>query len=214
MSEDVINIRSIQHFLYCPHRWGLIEIGKVWAENFYVTKANLIHKKVHDFSRSSSRNKKVFTNISVYNNLPGYNLYGVLDCLEISNDNITIVEYKPSKPKNAEYHFEDLMQVFSQKLCVDYVFKSDCEAYIYYADTKKRIRLPLKENFSYYDRELKSIINKINTLLKLGKIPPVEKNQNCNGCSMKELCIPKTNKIKSVRDEIMKSVSEGGIFDA
>lgn len=32
-----ISIRSLQHFLYCPHRWGLLEIGKVWAENYFVT---------------------------------------------------------------------------------------------------------------------------------------------------------------------------------
>lgn len=211
MNQDTINIRSLQHFLYCPHRWGLIEIGKVWAENFYVTKGNLIHKKVHDFNQSFSKNKKVFTNISVYNDLSEYNLYGVLDCLEISDDNITIVEYKPSKPKNAEYNFEDLIQVFSQKICVDYLFGSDSEGYIYYADTKKRIRLPLKENFCYYDEKLKNIIDEIRILIKSGKIPPIEKSQKCAGCSMKDLCIPKTKKIKSVHDEIMTSINRRDI---
>lgn len=116
MNDNVINIRSLQHFLYCPHRWGLIEIGKVWFENFYVTKANLVHKRAHDFNEFVSKNKKVFTSVSVYNDMPEYNLYGVLDCLEISDSGINIVEYKPSKPKNREYNYEDLMQVFAQKL--------------------------------------------------------------------------------------------------
>ena len=40
------------------------------------------------------------------------------------------------------------MQVFAQKICVDYVFDCDCEGYLYYADVKKRMRLPLSENVS------------------------------------------------------------------
>lgn len=48
MILEQIPIRSIQHYMYCPHRWGLIEIGDVWAENAFVTKANLIHERVHD----------------------------------------------------------------------------------------------------------------------------------------------------------------------
>ena len=48
MSSVEITIRSIQHYLYCPHRWGLLEIDKAWEENIFVTKANLMHKRVHD----------------------------------------------------------------------------------------------------------------------------------------------------------------------
>lgn len=206
MNDNVINIRSLQHFLYCPHRWGLIEIGKIWSENFYVTKANLVHKRAHDFSEFTSKNKKVFTNVSIYNDMPEYNLYGVLDCLEMSDNSINIVEYKPSKPKNKEYNYEDLMQVFAQKLCVDYIFKGNSQGYIYYADVKKRVRLPLAENFSQYDADLKNMISEMRSLIKIGKIPFIRKGQNCNGCSLKDLCIPKMKKIKSVHDEIMESV--------
>lgn len=206
MNDNVINIRSLQHFLYCPHRWGLIEIGKIWSENFYVTKANLVHKRAHDFNEFVSKGKKIFTDVSVYNDMPEYNIYGVLDCLEISDKSINIVEYKPTKPKSKEYNYEDLIQVFAQKLCVDYIFKSNCEGYIYYADVKKRVKLPLAENFAEYDSDLKSIMGEMRDLMKVGKIPPIRKAQNCNGCSLKDLCIPKMKKIKSVRDEIIESV--------
>ena len=33
---EEISIRSIQHFLFCPHRWGMIEIDRAWAENYFV----------------------------------------------------------------------------------------------------------------------------------------------------------------------------------
>ena len=37
MKTQEIAIRSIQHYMYCPHRWGLMEIDRAWAENAFVT---------------------------------------------------------------------------------------------------------------------------------------------------------------------------------
>ena len=208
-----IAIRQIQHYLYCPHRWGLLEIDRTWAGNIFVTKANIIHNRVNEHSKYSIRGKKVFTSVSVYND--DYGIYGVVDCIEgtvshtgvkISNDNkkydLCIVEYKPTKPKNKDYNYEDLMQVFVQKLCVDYVFNCDCDAVLYYADVKKRFKLPLKDNFNEYDNKLKSIISEIRKDIEYGIIPPINKGQNCNGCSIKDICMPSYKPIKSVREYI------------
>ena len=72
MISEEIAIRSIQHYMYCPHRWGLLEIDKAWAENFFVTKANLLHERVHDPEKNyTARGKKVFTAVPVYNDKEG-----------------------------------------------------------------------------------------------------------------------------------------------
>ena len=85
MISEEIAIRSIQHYMYCPHRWGLLEIDKAWAENFFVTKANLLHERVHDPEKNyTARGKKVFTAVPVYNDREEHNLYGVTDCLELT----------------------------------------------------------------------------------------------------------------------------------
>ena len=145
MIDEEISIREIQHYLYCPHRWGLLTIDRAWAENVYVTKANLMHSRVHDPDKHYTINgKKIFTSVTVFNDLPQYNLYGVVDCLELSEDplgitlkelpgkyKVCIVEYKPTKPRGKNYHEEDMMQVFTQKICVDYVFGCDCDAILY-----------------------------------------------------------------------------------
>ncbi len=216
MRTTEIAIRSIQHFMYCPHRWGLIEIDQAWAENVFVTKANLMHERVHDPDRHySSRGKKVFTSVPVYNDLEEYNLYGVTDCLELKEDKngiaidgisgtytITIVEYKPAKPKDKDYHDEDFMQVFAQKICVDYVFGCDCDAVLYYADVKKRIKLPVKENFTEYDDRLKVLLKQMRDCLKQGMIPGIRKGQKCGGCSMRDLCMPGLKKIRPLKEQI------------
>lgn len=209
MSEQVISIRSIQHYLYCPHRWGLLEIDCSWSENYFVTKANLMHDRVHSpDSNYTFRGKKHYTSVSVYND--EYNLYGVTDCIEISGDNlVSIVEYKPARPKNKEYNFDDLMQVFAQKLCVDNVFSCDSEGYLYYADVKKRIKLPLKENFDEYDALLRKTLNEMRSYLSRGEIPASVKDKRCNGCSMKDICIPSLKIKDSVKERIKETaVSE------
>lgn len=209
MMNESISIRSIQHYLYCPHRWGLLEIDCAWAENAFVTKANLLHSRVHDpKSTYSSLGTKSYTSVSVYNDNNEYNLYGVTDCIEVKNDkDLCIVEYKPTKPKNKDYNFDDLMQVFAQKICVDYVWGCDCEGVLYYADVKKRIKLPLKENFSEYDSILKKTLAEMRSLLSVGKIPEINNSSNCNGCSMKDICIPKLKPPVSIQKYI-KEITE------
>lgn len=218
MSTIEIAIRSIQHYMYCPHRWGLLEIDKAWAENAFVTKANLMHDRVHDPDRNYiSKGKKVYTSVPVYNDLEEYNLYGVTDCLEITKNKkgvsingseekykICIVEYKPTKPKDKEYHEEDLIQVFAQKICVDYVFGCDCDAVLYYADVKKRVMLPLRENYEMYDRQLKELLKEMRVNFEQGVIPPIRKGQKCSGCSMKDLCMPSIKKSKDFLSEIRR----------
>lgn len=216
--NDPIAIRSIQHYLYCPHRWGLIEIDQAWAENVYVTKANIIHERAHDPDRAyASRGRKVFTSVTVANDLPEYNIYGKTDCIELIPDKagvkldgyegrfkLNIVEYKPTKPKTKDYNPDDVMQVFAQKICVDYMFGCDSDGYIYYADVRKRVLLPLKENFDEYSQKLKSIVSEIRACLNTGKIPKIRKNQKCSGCSMKDMCMPRILKRDSIKQEIEK----------
>ena len=211
--KNDISIRSIQHYLYCAHRWGLIEIGKVWAENYFVTKANLIHQNVHEKSIYAKRGKKVFSAVSVYHD--EYGLFGIVDCLEGSPSangvkligeeeryHLCIVEYKPTKPKNKLYYHEDMMQVFAQKICVDYVFHCDCDAVLYYADVRQRIQLPLRENYTVYEQELGKILKEMEGFLELGNIPPVKKGQNCNGCSLKDVCMPSKKSFQRIRRQV------------
>lgn len=203
-TDEVINIRDIQHYLYCKHRWGLLKIGSVWAENYYVTKANLLHQRVHNTDNSYNfRGRYAFTSVAVYNDLPEYNLFGVVDCLEAkaSADGIalpgisgkyqlSIVEYKPTQPKDKNYNEDDLMQVLAQKICVDHIFQSNCNAYLYYSDTKQRILLPLQENITVYKQKLITTLEEMRALLHDGIIPPKERKQKCSGCSINNICMP------------------------
>lgn len=202
-----ISIRSIQHYLYCPHRWGLLEVDRAWAENYFVVKANLLHERAHSAEKYLSRGRRVHTSVKVWND--EYGIFGVVDCLEEASGKFTIVEYKPTMPKATPYREEDVMQVFSQKLCVDSIFSCSCGAEIYYANTRKRVVLPLKELCETYRCKLLSILEEMRELSSAGRIPNIAKGQNCSGCSMKDLCIPSASKTRGdIRKKILDFAGE------
>lgn len=63
-----MNIRMIQHYMYCPRRYALLEINRDWLENAFVVKADIMHEHVHDGSHNFSDSKKVVRSaVDVYN---------------------------------------------------------------------------------------------------------------------------------------------------
>ncbi len=216
-----INLRSIQHYLYCPRRFALLEINKDWNENAFVVKANLMHESVHDGSHNFSDSRKIVRSaVAVYNDLPEYDLYGITDCIEFIHAKdgvpihgldgtfkVRIVEYKPKAPKGEPFHETDAIQVFAQKLCADFVWNCNSEAYLYYGDIRKRVRLPFDEKFEMYDNLLRQLLKEMRALLAEHEIPNRKKGQKCSGCSIKDLCFPK-NTVYCVRDMI-NSMKDG-----
>ena len=62
--------------------------------------------------------------------------------------------------------------------------------------------MPLRENYTVYEQELKKILKEMAGFLELGNIPPVKKGQNCNGCSLKDVCMPSKKSFQSIRRQV------------
>jgi len=185
-----------------------LEVNGDWAENAFVVKANLMHEAVHSGEHGfSSANKIVRSAVTVYNDLPEYNLFGVADCIEFIRSangvavpgldgkySIRIVEYKPRPPKDADFHESDAVHVFAQKLCADFVWGCDSEAYIYYAEKRRRVRLDFGDPKVYgkYDAQIKQYAGEMRQLLNGHRIPPKRTGQNCSGCSLEDACFAKS----------------------
>lgn len=216
MNDHTINIRCIQHYMYCPRRFALLELNDDWSENAFVIKANLQHQHVHDGSHSYSDSQKIVrSGISVYNDAEEYDIFGITDCIEFVRSNsgtvlnghdgyfqVHIIEYKPKAPKSDDFNETDAIQVFAQKICADQIWKCDSEAYIYYSDTRKRVKLPFDTEYKKYDAMLRQLLSEMRKLLEEKKMPVRKKGQKCSGCSMEDICFPKEKKY-SVRDIVM-----------
>lgn len=220
--ERTITLRSIQHYMYCPRRFALLELNCDWAENAAVVKADLLHEHVHDGShRFTTGERIVRSDLTVYHDAPEYDLYGKPDCVEFiphregvgiplleGRFQVRIVEYKPCAPKDALFHETDAIHVFAQKICADFVWGCKSEAYLYYADIRKRVRLPFDTEFAKYDALLKTLLCEMRALYDAKRIPPRRKKQYCSGCSIAELCFHKPV-TSSVRKQI-EEMREGG----
>ena len=144
--NTTINIRTIQHYMYCPRRWGLLEINHDWTENAFVVKANIMHENVHDGSHNfSTSNKIVRSSVTLYND-------GVVIAGLPNRYLVKIIEYKPKPPKESDYHETDAIQVFAQKLCADFIWGCNAECFIYYSEIKKRIKLPFDTMYAHYEK--------------------------------------------------------------
>lgn len=193
----------------------MIELNGDWKENASVVRANIMHEHVHDGSHEyKSRNKIVQSSVSVYND--DLDIYGVTDCIEFEKDEtgaeiaqlggkfkVKIVEYKPTQPQDGKINESDAIQVFAQKMCADYIWKCDSEGVLYYADTRKRIKLPFDTEYNKYLEKLQELLYGMNRCMEERSIPKRIVNQKCSGCSMKDVCLPNVKKY-NVRELILK----------
>lgn len=205
-----VNIRSIQHYMYCPRQFGLLELNRDWSENAFVVMANIMHERVHSGKHElHSKNKIELSSVSLYHD--ELDLYGVADCIEFVRSktgtyieqlgdkfDVNIVEYKPRRSESENTNETNAIQVFAQKLCADYIWKCKSTGYIYYSDTRRREKLRLNEEYDRYYSLLQKLISEINEILESGNIPARVKGQKCSGCSVKDICMPQ-NKAYTVR---------------
>ncbi len=216
MNDYTINIRSIQHYMYCQRRFALLEINNDWAENAFVVKANIQHQHVHDGSHSFSDSKKIVrSDITIYNDAPEYDIFGKTDCIEFVRSKegcvidgyegffrVNIIEYKPKAPKENDFNETDAIQVFAQKICADSIWNCNSDAYIYYADIRKRVKLPFDTDYEKYNNMLIKYLSEMRNILDNKIIPMKKKGQKCSGCSLSDICFPRDNKY-SVREIVM-----------
>lgn len=148
---------------------------------------------------SPLRGRIVERSVQVYHDEWG--LFGITDALELKPDekgafipkygkkfSLTVIEYKPSVPRNEHALFADRMQLLAQKICVDRVFGTESNACFYYADTDRRNEIL----FEGSDIErLRAIVRSIGEFRQSGSLPAVQKSVRCCGCSMKDICLPK-----------------------
>lgn len=212
MSQTVISIRAIQHFLYCPHRWSLLELEGAWVDNAFTAKAATVHKRVHEISEHRhSKGLCVYSSVRVYNDLPEYGLYGVIDILEADRRNtaseLCIVEYKPTRSRTGDFNEDDAAQVFAQKICADSVFGCSCRAEIYYADVKRRVKLPFDTEFDSYNRKLISVLSEMRKAIDNGTVPPITDTTKCSGCSLADVCLPSPKLPADIRELIRKETA-------
>lgn len=203
--EDFLQLSGLQHFKFCRRQWALIHIENQWAENYRTTDGKILHENAHNGDFSESRGDVLITrDMRVFS--PTLGVSGACDVLEFHCGSVGIplkgkegvwqpypVEYKRGRPKEDTV---DTLQLCCQAMCLEEMLCCEIrEGALYYGETRRRQRILFTQELR---QEVQTLLAEMHALYDRGWTPKVKPTKACNACSLKELCLPKLMKKRSV----------------
>ena len=213
--EDFLQISGLQHFQFCRRQWALIHLEQQWAENLRTVEGELLHQRAHDASQRERRGELLMTrDMRVFSATLG--LSGSCDVVEFKRCENGIplsgmegkyqpypVEYKRGSPRTDHVNH---LQLCAQAMCLEEMLCCDIpEGALYYGEIRRREKVLFSEELR---REVKNAAEEMRQLYQRGYTPKVRPSKSCNACSLKELCLPKLMKKKSVRNYLREHLEE------
>lgn len=208
-------LSGLQHFKFCRRQWALIHIENQWAENYRTVDGTLMHKNAHDRDFRESRGNRLITrSVSVFSSTLGVS--GQCDVLEYhqGREGIPIkgkeglwqpypVEYKRGSPRPDG---ADELQLCAQAMCLEEMLCCSIpEGALYYGETCHRVAVPFTQALR---GEVRELLEQMHGLYSRGHTPKVKPGKGCGACSLKELCLPKLMKSRSVDSYLREAVEE------
>ena len=213
--EEYLQLSGLQHFSFCRRQWALIHIEQQWAENLRTVDGRILHEKAHDGSVREKRGDLIVTrDMSIHS--PTLGVSGSCDVVEFHRgiEGIPMagqeglwqpypVEYKRGAPKTTD---ADKLQLCAQAMCLEEMLCCDIpEGAIFYGEIRRREVVDLDEELR---KRVRILLSEMHDLYCRSHTPKVKPTKGCNACSLKELCLPKLVKKRSVMDYLRKSLEE------
>lgn len=213
--EDYLQLSGLQHFSFCRRQWALIHIEQQWAEDFRTMDGHIFHEKAHDGGQREKRGDLLITrNMSIHS--PTLGISGNCDVVEFhrGSQGITLagregywspypVEYKRGAPKCSDV---DRLQLCAQAMCLEEMLCCDIpEGALFYGEIRRREQVVFSPELRESVRQL---VEQMHELYRRGHTPKVRLTKSCNACSLRELCLPKLERKRSVGTYLRQSMEE------
>lgn len=213
--DDFLMLSGLQHFAYCRRQWALIHIEQQWAENERTIDGQLFHKKAHDAGSTEKRRNLIITR-GLHIKSAELGVTGICDVVEFhkSEQGITLfsfegqwqpypIEYKKGEPKENN---ADELQLCAQAMCMEEMLLCDIPyGSLFYGQNRRRTQVEFTNELR---TQVKTMLEEMHELWKKGYTPKVKPQKGCNACSLKEICIPRLMKTKSVSSYIEENLAE------
>lgn len=213
IEDDYLMLSGIQHFAFCRRQWAIIHIEQQWEENGRTTAGELMHKRAHE-EGSFEKRGDILTVRGLRISSRELGLSGQCDVVEFHRDENGVeifgyegkwqpvpVEYKHGAPKE---HNADELQLCAQAICLEEMFQVEIrEGYLYYGENRRRSRVELTNALR---EEVRKAAREMHELFRRGHTPNVKPDKRCKACSLENLCVPKLQKTKNVREYIQQGI--------
>lgn len=211
--EDFLQLSGLQHFKFCCRQWALIHIENQWAENYRTADGRILHENAHNSEFSEQRGDRLITrDMRVFSATLGVS--GACDILEFHRGSTGIplkgktglwqpypVEYKRGKPKQDT---EDALQLCGQAMCLEEMLCCEIPVgALYYGEIRHRTEVLFTPDLRL---EVQKLLTEMHALYDRGHTPKVKPTKACNACSLKELCLPKLMRSKSVETYLHRTM--------
>ncbi len=217
MEDSLLMISGLQHFAFCRRQWALIHIEQQWRDNGYTAEGQIFHERAHNGDAVESRGDTIIMRgLRVQSNKLG--LTGICDVVEFRRrpEGIMLsgregcfevypIEYKKGAPKQYEGGNADSLQLCAEAICLEEMLSCTIqEGSLFYGETRRRERICFSE-------ELRGTVirmsQEMHNYWDRGYTPDARAHRGCQGCSMKEICLPKKKRL-SVAEYINRKRQE------
>jgi CRISPR-associated exonuclease Cas4 len=187
---ESIFLSRLQHYLYCPRQFALIELENVWIENQFTAEGQVLHQRVNQAEQEKRGDVRSVRSLRLAHGELG--IEGVADVVEYHRqaDGSEIpypIEYKRGKPKS---HQADEVQLCAQALCLEEREGLPVpEGALFYGEVRRR-------HVVHFDAELRALtlqtIQACRQIIQTQTTPKaLYQNQKCRNCSLLDLCHPR-----------------------
>lgn len=206
-------LSGLQHFAYCRRQWALIHIEQQWMENERTIDGHLFHSVAHDKARTEKRGNLLVTR-GLHIHSAQLGMSGICDVVEFhkSTKGISLasydglwepypVEYKKGLPK---FNEADELQLCGQAICLEEMLLCHIpNGSLFYGENRRRKAVEFTEQLR---KKVYDMAKEMHELWRKGHTPKVRPQKGCNACSLKEICIPRLGKVKTVSAYIESSL--------
>lgn len=185
-----------------------------WAENYRTVDGSILHEKAHGGGTESRGDLLIVRAMRIYSAALG--VAGECDVVEFhrTENGISLqgreglwqpfpVECKRGQPKP---HDADELQLCGQAMCLEEMLCCTIPAgALFYGEPRRRTAVKFTDELR---QRVCSCLAEMHDYLRRGYTPKVKPQRGCSACSLKELCLPKLMKVKSVSGYLKGAMEE------
>lgn len=181
---DTISLSLLNDFVYCPRRAALKAIEGVRSGNVHTVRGDIVHEHTDLAGYEVVRGTKLLRALPVCSTRLGLN--GKCDIVEQRPDGTLYpVEFKIGKRRRWE---NDDAQLCAQALCLEEMFSGIVRGgAVFHADSKRRREVEFTPELR---AATEAAIGALRRMIESGAVPAAELKPQCDGCSLREICLP------------------------
>jgi CRISPR-associated exonuclease Cas4 len=203
---EPLPLSALNHLLYCERRCALIHIEGVFEENAFTLEGSLRHDAADTPGYEIRSGVRAVRALPLYSRCLG--LSGKADIVEFSRapggrESPCPIDYKRGARRRWE---NDDVQLCAQALCLEEMLDVEVpRGAIFHAASKRRREV----EFGPQLREATvQAAHRLHELVRQARIPPAVLKPQCEGCSLKGICMPEL----SQRAGMVRTATRG-LFD-